>query len=101
MKRLIAPLVIAIVLGMVVTLGLFFGAAAFAGDNPLTVLSLGGLDFVRLEHARLAAGGSTVAVRPGLGLGLIWALVIGYGLTVGIVRYRRGATLGPLDTPGA
>jgi hypothetical protein len=89
MKKVASPVIITLVLACVITFALFFVAAAITTGATETVLRLGPLVFVRVAHAKLPGGGSTVSVQPGAGLIGLWLLLVGYGLFVGLRRYVR------------
>ena len=89
LKRLLAPVVVACSLALMSTLALFFAAAATSTPGE-TTLSVGPLVFMRIVRAKIEAGGSTVAVRPGLGLAVLWVVLLAYGAVLALRRYRQG-----------
>jgi hypothetical protein len=89
-KKLIAPLSIALVLALVVTMALFFWVSLAAGDlsgGGSSSLDLGPLRFVTVSR-EVTAEGSTASIVPGLGLLVLWGFAIGYGLLVGLRRAK-------------
>lgn len=70
------------------TLGLFFGAAAMATGPGRSAIALGPLEFVTIIRMKLESG-SSVQVKPGLGLLVLWIVLLVYGAAVGLRRYRR------------
>ncbi|MFS8498900.1 MAG: hypothetical protein FWJ70_11805 [Micromonosporaceae bacterium] len=91
--KLLTPVFVAVGIGLVITIGLFFWTAATATGPGETDLALGPLWFVRIVRTRLESG-STVTVRPGPGLLVVWLLLLAYGATMAWRRYRLAAGAG-------
>lgn len=89
-NRVLTPLAVAVMLGLVTTISLFFVAAAKATGPGETAIALGPLRFVRIVRTQLEVG-SEVTVTPGLGLLLVWLALLIYGGIVGWRRYRAAA----------
>lgn len=88
MKKLIAPLCVAMVIALVLTMAMFFWVSMAAGDlssGGSRSLDLGPLRFVTVSR-EVTPEGSTASIVPGPGLLVLWGAAIGYGLLVGLRR---------------
>lgn len=90
-NRLLAPILIAMVIGFLTTIGLFFGAAAGATGPGETSVALGSLKFMSIVRTQFESG-SSVEARPGPGLLVVWLALLAYGIGMGVHRYRRAVS---------
>jgi hypothetical protein len=87
-NRLLTPILIAMVIGFLTTISLFFGTAAGATGPGETSIALGPLKFMSIVRVQFESG-SSVEARPGLGLLVVWLALLAYGITMGVYRYRQ------------